>query len=189
MRQVRKKEGKNAWFLDEKKNVTVKICIYTHWSTTKQRQFIKHYGGAKQKNSGGRGRVSGSVRRFERGEHGDVDRGMPLSLSFLISKSRMCLLWSLFRFFSREKLFIIIIIARTQQWRRAGGANPILTTKTRERERNLLISFFSAKTTRYYERRSALQNWIFENPKSLLSVFLNLAMKPMDALLYFSLSH
>lgn len=31
----------------------------------------------------------------------------------------------------------------------------------RERERNLLISFFrSAKTTRYYERRSALQNWI-----------------------------
>ena len=59
----------------------------------------------------------------------------------------------------------------------------------RERERNLLICFFSAKTTRYYERRSALQNWIFENPKSLLSVFLNLAMKPMDALLYFSLSH
>ena len=36
--------------------------------------------------------MSGSVRRFERGEHGDVDRGMPLSLSFLISKSRMCLL-------------------------------------------------------------------------------------------------
>ena len=58
----------------------------------------------------------------------------------------------------------------------------------RERERNLLISFFSAKTTRY-ARRSALQNWIFENPKSLLSVFLNLAMKPMDALFYFSLSH
>ena len=36
--------------------------------------------------------MSGSVRRFERGEHGDVDRGMPLFLSFLISKSRMCLL-------------------------------------------------------------------------------------------------
>ena len=51
----------------------------------------------------------------------------------------------------------------------------------RERERNLLIAFFrSAKTTRY-ARRSALQNWIFENLKSLLSVFLNLAMKPMDA--------
>lgn len=36
--------------------------------------------------------MSGSVRRFERGEHGDVDRGVPLFLSFLISKSRMCLL-------------------------------------------------------------------------------------------------
>ena len=57
----------------------------------------------------------------------------------------------------------------------------------RKRERNLLIAFFrSAKTTRY-ARRSALQNWIFENPKSLLSVFLNLAMKPMDALVCFSL--
>ena len=47
--------------------------------------------------------MSGSVRRFERGEHGDVDRGIPLFLPFLISKSRMCLLSDLsFVFFSRE---------------------------------------------------------------------------------------
>ena len=81
---MRKKEAEKRLIFSEgkKKRHKVKICILHPLIKNNKtpQQFIKHYGGAKQKNSGGRGRVSGSVRRFERGEHGDVDRGISLFL-------------------------------------------------------------------------------------------------------------